>query len=158
MKKYAIETKWALFFFAAILLWTGLERAVGLHGTHIAHHPVYTNLFAIPAILIYVLALREKRDKYYGGSMSWKQGFMSGLIITMVVTILSPLAQWITHKLISPGYFSNAQAYAIETGKLSQDEAEVYFSLNNYLVQSMIGALILGVVTSAVVAIFVRKN
>lgn len=136
-----------------------LEKAVGLHSTHIDKHMYLTNLFAIPAILIYVLALREKKNKDYNGVMSFKQGFVSGLIITIIVTIFSPLTQWIISTIITPEYFPNVIAYSVETGyHNSLEEAQAYFNLENYMKQSAIGALIMGIITSAVVAFFVKSK
>ena len=43
-------------------------------------------------------------------------------------------------------------------GKMSLEEAEKYFSLQNYIIMSVVGALIMGVVTSALVALFVKKK
>lgn len=159
MEKFKLEIKWAFIFIAMSLLWMVLEKAVGLHSTHIDKHMYLTNLFAIPAILIYVLALREKKKKDYNGVMSFKQGFVSGLIITIIVAIFSPLTQWIISTIITPEYFPNVIAYSVETGyHNSLEEAQAYFNLENYIKQSAIGALIMGIITSAVVAFFVKSK
>jgi hypothetical protein len=157
MKKYQLEIKWGLIFTAVALLWMLFEKGMGWHGEKIAQHPTYTNIFAVLAIAVFVFALLDKR-KQLGGHMTWMQGFVSGVIISVIVTILSPLAQWLTHTVISPEYFSNAIAYSVETGLVSQEEAESFFNLQSYLVQGAIGSLMLGVVTSAIVALFVRKK
>jgi len=158
MKKFSIEIKWGVIFFVATLLWMVLERIAGLHSTNIARHAIFTNLFAIVAIVIYVLALLDKRKSFYQGKMSWKEGFISGLIIAVVVAILSPLGQLITHYLITPDYLNNAIQYAVSEGKLTQDAAEAYFSIKSYIIQSVMGALFMGAVTSAIVAFFVKKS
>ena len=159
MKKIRLEIKWALIFVLMSLLWMLLEKLVGLHDAHIDKHMYLTNLFAIPAIIIYVLALKDNKKKNYNGQMTYKQGFISGLIITAIVAFLSPLTQWITSTVITPEYFPNAIAYSLETGyHKSLEEAEAYFSLKNYIVQSVIGAIFMGVVTSAIVAFFVRTK
>jgi|SRR5690554_886374 len=159
MEKFKLEIKWAFIFIAMSLLWMVLEKAVGLHSTHIDKHMYVTNLFAIPAILIYVLALREKKTKDYNGVMSFKQGFVSGLIITIIVAIFSPLTQWIISTIITPEYFPTVISYSVETGYHSSlEEAEAYFNLQSYMVQSAIGALIMGIITSAVVAFFVKSK
>lgn len=155
---YKIEIKWALIFVVTALVWMTLEMLSGLHDTHIDKHAIYTNLFAIPAIAIYVFALREKRDSFYGGIMSYKQGFIAGLIITLIVTILSPVTQFITSTIITPDYFANVINYAVEQGEMTRDAAESYFNLKSYIIQGVIGAPVMGLLTTAVVAFFVKKK
>ena len=75
MKKYTTEIKWGLIFTIVALLWMVFERLMGWHGGNIARHATLTNLFAIPAIIIYVLALLDKRNNDLGGIMTWGQGF-----------------------------------------------------------------------------------
>lgn len=157
MKFRLIEVKWAAVFMLMGLLWMLLERATGLHDEHIDKHAIYTNLVTIPAILIYLLALLEKRKNDYHGFISYKQAFMSGLVITLLVTLLTPLSQWITLELITPHYFENAIAYGI---KIGQDEKELlgYFNFNNYLLLSILAAPVMGLITSALVSLFVMKK
>ena len=132
---------------------------MGWHGENIASHMIMTNIFAVFAIAVYVFALLEKRRVHYQGIMSWKEGFLSGLIMTLIITLLTPFSQLIVHYVISPEYFPNVIKYSVENGYYnSLEEAQDYFNLNNYLLQSAIGALIMGVITSAIVAIFVRRK
>ena len=156
MKNIRIEIKWALIFAAMSLTWMLIEKLAGLHDAHIDKHPIYTNFIAIPAIAVYVLALNDKRKNFYGGSMSYKQGFISGLILTLFVTLLSPLTQYITSTIITPDFFANAIEYAVSNSKTSREAAEAYFSLKNYIVQGLIGAPVMGIITTAIVAIFTR--
>ncbi|NCA86909.1 MAG: DUF4199 domain-containing protein [Clostridia bacterium] len=158
MKKFIIEIKWALIFVVMMLLWMLLERLFGLHDRNIEYHPLVTNFVAIPAIIVYVLALLDKRRNYYNGQMSYLQGFVSGVIITVIVTLLSPLSQLITSLVITPDYFHNVIEYTVTTGTMSRAEAEEYFTLNNYLVQTIMFTPVMGIFTSAVVAIFTRRT
>ena len=158
MNRYKTEVKWSIIFVVVMLLWMGFERLVGLHNEHIANHAVYTNFFAIFAIAMYVFALRDKKKIHFGGEMTWNQGFTTGLIITIIVTLLTPIVQWITHTVITPDFFENIRAYSIEQGMMTQEEASGYFSLSAYIVQSMIGALGMGIITSAIVANFTRTR
>ena len=158
MKNIKIELKWALIFIVVQLLWMVGEKAVGLHDTHIDQHATYTMLFALPAIAMYVFALLDKRKNFYGGAMTYLQGLKAGIIITVIVTLLTPLAQYIISTVITPDYFDNAIEYVVAHEQMTQQEAEDYFNLQAYLWQAVFGALLLGVVTSAVVAIFTRKK
>lgn len=158
MDRFKIELKWAIIFGIMSLFWMLLEKLAGLHNEHIDKHAVYTNFVAIPAIAIYVLGLLGKRKNYYQGVMTYKQGFITGAIITLIVTVLSPLSQYIISTLITPDYFSNMIDYAVRTKKMTQVEAENMFNLKSYMIQASIGALVMGLITSAIVAIFTKKK
>ena len=158
MKKYTTELKWAGIFIVVGFVWMIGERAVGLHSTHIDKHAIYTNLFAIPAIAIYVLALLDKRKNELKGSMTYKQGFMTGFIITLIITVLAPVTQWITSTIITPDYFTNAINHAVTSGATTQAEAEAFFSLGSYMLQATIGAFVMGLLTTLVVAAIVKTK
>lgn len=158
MQRLKLEIKWALIFIAVSLLWMLLERLTGLHDEHIDQHALYTNLVALPAILIYFLALRQMREKYYAGFMTYRQGFKTGLIITLLVCLLTPLSQYITSSIITPDYFENVSAYAVESGEMTKSEAVAYFNLSNYMLQSTIFTAFAGLITTAIMALVLRKN
>ncbi|PZX56712.1 DUF4199 domain-containing protein [Algoriphagus chordae] len=158
MKNIKIEIKWAIIFILMMLAWMVFEKSMGWHDEKIADHAAMTNWVAIPSIAIYIFALLDKRKNFYHGVMSYKQGFIAGLVITLIVAILSPLTQYITSEFITPDYFTNVSKYAVEMGKMTSAEAEEYFNLKSYIIQSMIGALVMGLLTSAIVAIFVKSK
>lgn len=157
MNKHIIELKWAIIFMVSMLLWMVLEKVSGLHNEHVSMHSSLTNLFAIVAFTVYILALWEKRKFSYGGIMTWKQGFISGLIISAIIAILSPIGQLISHYVISPDFFTNVAAEAVRQKMMTSDEAANYFNFKNYLIQSVAGALIMGLVTSAIASLIVTN-
>ena len=80
-------------------------------------------------------------------------------MITFFVAILSPPAQWIISEIITPEYFPNVIAYSVASGyHNSLEEAQAYFNLENYMIQSVVGALVMGVITSVVVAFVIRSK
>ncbi len=158
MKNIKIEIKWAIIFSLATLAWMLLEKSLGWHDKKIADHATLSLFFSIPAILVYVFALLDKKKNFYSGRMSFKQGFVSGLIITGIVVVLSPFTQIIISEVITPEYFNNVIAYSVSSGQMTQEEAEGMFNLKSYILQSLIGALIMGILTSAIVAFFVRTK
>lgn len=158
MSKFRIEIKWAVIFALATLLWMVFEKSIGWHDVLIEKHAIYTNFFAIIAIAVFVLALLDKRKVDFNGKMNWKQGFISGIFLSVIIAVLSPLTQYITNTFITPEYFPNIIKFAVDSGKMSQEAAESYFSLKSYALQSFFGALTMGIVTSAIVAFFVKKQ
>lgn len=158
MSRYKIEIKWAIIFVAMTLLWMFLEKIAGFHSDRIDKHATFTNFIAIPAIAVYVFALLDKRRNFYNGAMTYKQGFICGLIITGIVTVLSPVTQYITSEIITPNYFANAIRNVVDSRKMEQAEAEKYFNLQSYIMQALIGTPVMGIITTAIVAIFSRKK
>lgn len=158
MKSFEIEIKWAFIFTAMGLFWMVLERMFGLHDIHIAKHAIYTNFVAIPAVAVYVYALLDKKKNYYKGKMTYKQGLLSGIFISVGVTVLSPLSQLITSTLISPDYFNIVIQYVVSQGQMTQAQAVDYFNLKSYIIQSVFFAPVMGVLTSLIVAFAVKSR
>lgn len=159
MNRIKIEIKWAVIFSIAGLIWMVLEKVSGLHSTYIDYHLYLTNLFAIPAILMMVLALKDKKKNFYNGHMTYLQGLGAGIILSMFIALLSPLTQWITTYLITPEYFPNVIKRSVEIGYFkTTEEAQAQFNYRNYAIQGAVGALIMGIVTTAIAMIFIRSK
>jgi hypothetical protein len=158
MKNLSIEVKWAFLFSLATLAWMFVEKSLGWHDEKIAYHPYLTNIFAVVAITIYVFALLDKRKNYFKGVMNYKQGFISGAILSLFVAILSPLIQYIINKFITPDYFKNAIDYSVTAGEMNREAAETYFNIQSYMIQASFGALLMGLLTAAVLAFFLKSK
>ena len=159
MNTVKIEIKWAILFNIMTLVWMLLEKLSGLHGKYIDYHLYLTNLFAIPAIWFMVLALKDKKKNFYNGNMSYKQGLISGIIVSLFIAILSPLTQWITSYVITPEYFPNVIKRSVELGYYKTTaEAEANFNFKNYAINSTIFSFVFGLVTTAIAMIFIRTK
>ena len=159
MKSIKIEIKWAIIFSLMGLVWMLLEKWSGLHDKYIDYHLYLTNLFAIPAIWVMVLALKDKKKSFYNNNIDYKQGLMSGIILSLFIAALSPLTQWITSFVISPGYFPNVIKRSVEIGYYKTTaEAAANFNYKNYAIQGAIAAFVMGVVTTAIAMIFIRTK
>lgn len=158
MKNYQIEIKWGVIFFAASLLWMYFEKLMGWHDVLISQHAIYTNFFGLIAIAVYLFAIHDKRKNFFQGKMSWKQGFVAGVILTIVIALLAPIGQLVTHYLISPEYFENAIEHTVAINSMKREDAEAYFSLSSYIIQSIAGALMMGVVTAAIAALILKRE
>lgn len=159
MKNIKIEIKWTIIFSIAGLLWMVLEKLCGLHGENIDYQMYLTNLFAIPAIWMMVLALKDKKKNFYGGQMTYKQGIISGIILSVMIALLSPLTQWVTSYFISPEYFPNVIKRSVELGYYkTTTDAEANFNYQNYAIQGAIGALGMGILTTAIAMILIQTK
>lgn len=159
MGRFRIEAKWALIFSLMTLAWMVLEKVSGLHGKYIDYQYYLTNLFAIPAIAVMVLALKDKKQNFFNGNMSYLNGLITGIVLSLFIAILSPLTQWIISYVISPEYFPNVIKRSVELGYYkSVAEAEAFFNYKNFAIQSAIGALVMGILTTAIAMIFIRTK
>jgi len=156
MNKFKTEIKWGLIFVVTQIAWFLIEGLMGWHSDKIAQHDTMTMLFIPIAFLVYFLALRDKRTTL-GGTMTFKEGFIAGLIITAVVTILTPLVQYLFSTVIAPDFFANKISYSVETGLMTQPKADAFFNLPSFMVMSAIFAPVMGILTSAIMA-FVCKT
>ena len=159
MAHLRIEIKWAIYFSLMTLAWMVLEKLTGLHGKYIDYHLYLTNLFAIPAIWFMVLALQDKKTSHFKGNMSYKLGLLSGIILSAFIALFSPLTQWIITYVITPEYFPNVIRRSVEIGYYqTTEEAEAQFNFRNYAINSTLFAFIFGVITTAIVMIFVQTK
>lgn len=157
-KSIKLELKWAILFSVALLFWMFFERLLGWHDEKIADHYWLTLLFMPIAILLFYLGIKEKRRRFFNGKLTWLQGFLTGLKISLFVALLSPLANWLTHTYITPKYFENIINYSVTNELMTIEAANDYFNLSSYMWQSAFGALGLGIVTSAIVAMLLRRK
>jgi hypothetical protein len=159
MKNVKIELKWAIVFSVMMLLWMLLEKIVGLHSAHIDKHEYVSNLFVIPAVIVYVLALKDKKKIFYQGLISYKQGVVAGIILSVIITLIYPLVQWTISYVITPEYFHNAIAYSLETGYYkTREESEAFFNFKNYVILGAAWALCLGIITSLTAMVFLKTK
>lgn len=158
MKKIGIEIKWGIFFSLASLIWMILEHTLGLHDQYIAKQPIYTNLFAFVAIALYIASIRDKKINYFNNDMNWQQGFLSGVVLSIVICVFSPLVQYISFVWISPDFFDNIIKYYVDKKTQTQSQAQELFNLSSYVKQGIYGSLSMGVITSAIVAHFLKTN
>ena len=153
-----LEIKWAILFSMAVMLWMLLEKLSGLHDQYFTYDIYLTNLFAIPAITMIVLTLKEKKGKFYQGSMNYMQGLISGFILSIIITIISPLTQYITTYYTTPDYFPNVNKRSFELGYCTTTEkAKSNFNYQNYAIQGAIFALVMGISTTAIAMLFFCK-
>jgi len=158
VKDYSIEVKWASILAVMMLVWMYIEKLAGLHDEYIDWQSFYTNFIVLPAMLIYVLALLDKRERFYNGRMTYIQGFKSGAAITVMLAIFSPMVQYITYTITSPEYFPNAINYTISNGWLTKETAAALFNLKAFQIDTVINVLLVGLLASTVISLFTRKR
>lgn len=157
MKKIYIEFKWAIIFSIALLCWILLEKKMGWDN-NIENFWWLTLLFGPFAILLYLLALREKRRRVFGGEMTWTQGLITGAVISLFVALLSPLTEYVTYNIFTQENFNTIAETSVTNNLMANTKMNDIFNINHYRWQSAFGLFIFGVITSGISAFFVRKK
>lgn len=158
MKNFSIEIKWALRFTLLTLAWAIGEKAIGLHDEHIENYGMYTNLFVIPALLFFYLAIREKKKYVYNNSMTFRQGFVAGLVMSGIIALFTPAVQYVIYKSITPHFFDTIIDYKVKNHYITLENAKIYFNLKTYIIESSFTALSKGFITGALVSLFLRNK
>jgi hypothetical protein len=90
--------------------------------------------------------------------MTFRQGFVCGVILSFIISLLNPLAQLVIYKSITPDFFDTIIAYKVKNGYLSIENAKVYFNLKTYMIESTFIGLSKGIITGAIVSVFIRNK
>lgn len=158
MKNRILEWKYAAIVAAAGFLWVCLEFAVGLHTKYISLHPQLTMLALVPIIALISMGISAKKQAL-GADATAGKIFISGVLIGVFGIPFSLLGLYIFHTFVNPHFFADFTAYAVEHQLSTQAEAEAYFNLKNYMLQSAIGtALMTWIVASISTLVWWLRN
>jgi hypothetical protein len=157
MEKFKIEFKWASMFTAINLLWIYLEKYLGLHGEHIDYHSIVSLVMLLPFGFCIFMSLRQKREEYYKGVMTWQKAFGSGALLSLLVAGLSPGPIYVMSQYVSPDFFDNAIAKSVDMGATSE-MANQFFNLNTYISQAIMFYLAFGIMMSAIVGLIIKNK
>ena len=117
MKKLGIEIKWVALITCLTVLCFVVEKFMGWHNQ--ANHNISSILISFIGLYLlifvcYYLAYREIKQNIYQNNWSFKEAFKFGLLLTSMVAILNPIAQYIMYESISPDYFEQQKAFIIK--------------------------------------------
>ena len=150
MNNWRIEIRYAVLINLLMLLWLATEFLVGLHDTFIQFHPYVTMLAIVIPVACSRLAISAKTEEL-NGKISFKQAFVTGAVIAVLSAVLMVGTQYVFHALINPDFFDNMVAYSVKQAELkgidtatATTDAQRYFNLTAYLLQSSIFALVFG--------------
>jgi len=100
------ETKWAIIATVVLFIWMFIEKLAGLQTAEKFGAWAIVDLIAklVMWVVIFLLFLREKRDGDFGGSMSWKQGFWSAAVMSLVFIPLGAMAVYLFLCCVNPNF------------------------------------------------------
>ncbi|WP_417885668.1 DUF4199 domain-containing protein [Zunongwangia sp.] len=159
MKKFKTEIKWALIFSLAKLAWITLEKSLGWHDVNISKQSFYSLLFGFIAVAIYFMASIEKRRKVFKNeTFTWQNGFVSGIILTGFIAVLTPITQLIALHYISPNFLENMIAYNVDHLGMSAKNVNTFYSTKMFIILEIFNVLGMGIGTAALIALLTKKK
>ncbi|MGX1024529.1 DUF4199 domain-containing protein [Flavobacterium sp. CS20] len=157
MEKFKIEFKWASIFTGINLIWIYIEKYLGLHDKYIDYQSIVSLVMLLPLSLCIYMSLKQKREDYYKGEMTWQKAFISGSLLSLLVAGLSPGPVYVMSQYVSPDFFEVARTTNVARG-MSEKFAEQLFNLNTYISQAIMFYLAFGVMISAVIGLVVKRQ
>lgn len=153
MNKYAIEIKWSIIFAVVYLFWLYVEKFLGFHSLKAVQEPIFNLLFTPISVLLIFLCIKEKKKVVHQNTMGWKEGFASGIILSLLLSVTTTLVVYVFFTTISPNFFELAieQTKKTETAKLS-------FNLPSFIKNNIFDKLSFGVVIAAFVSFALKTK
>lgn len=150
------EFKWAALMSALLLLWLTTLKFLGLQEPErIEVFVLVVNAYYLLLFGMYILAIRERKNKQRG-YISRRDAFLTGLLITLFLVVLSPLNMAIFYYLINPNFFRAMIEFNVANG-MTEQVAQNDYNLSNYIFTSMLMNFIAGGVFSAIGALLLQK-
>jgi hypothetical protein len=155
----SLEWKWGLWIGGANLIWLLLSWLLGMHGNGVGMIQVMFAISFFLSLAGYVLAFRALL--LAEPETSFVEGIRSGAIIAGVSAILAILGQVVYFTFLNPGWTDylvgqtrlHYESMGVDGPQLDAllAQAQVAYGFKNYVIQSGLGALVLGMVFSAVI-------
>ncbi|MCH8524821.1 MAG: DUF4199 domain-containing protein [Balneolales bacterium] len=152
-----IELKFGLLYAAATLIWISIEYLLGFHSTYIVLHPYASFLFLFVAIAVIYQGMKSRKE-FHNGEITYGQLFLSGVYITIVAVLVSPLTNYVFHSFINQDFFEAMIRMSIDQMRMTEDMAREHFNLKRYTQLNIVFGLISGVVISLFTAAILRKR
>jgi hypothetical protein len=150
-----IELRYAVLTSLLVLLWLIMEFEIGLQDKYVAFHPYISLLAFLIPVVTYRLAIREKIEEKYG-KLSFKQAFVSGLLMTFFCSILAVPIQIGFQKLVNPDFFETMITYTAQKSHSTMEQAAQYFNPRNYIAEQVLYTFIIGTIISLILAFRMR--
>ncbi|MEM6278033.1 MAG: DUF4199 domain-containing protein [Verrucomicrobiota bacterium] len=162
----SLELRWGLIIGGANMLWLFGSYYLGMHDRGLAAIQAITLVSVMISVMGYMLAIRALMQDY--PETQYLEGIRYGAIIAGIVASIADLSQVIYFKVVNPGWTAKmvemSRLYYLQQG-LPETQAEEYskaaektFGLPSYLLQASLGAIIIGVLSTAIILLIFRKS
>jgi Protein of unknown function (DUF4199) len=104
MKNLKTEIKYAVFSAIALVLWVLIEHLLGFNTSRMEIGEYTQPIIAIVVLIFLFFGIREKRNKDFGGTLTFLQGLKTAFFISLFYALLQGLWFAVYSKIINPEY------------------------------------------------------
>jgi len=154
MRTLRAETKWGLLLPLIAFVLFILYMVLGLQSREnwATGQWVDFGVGLVLLIAVYVLTIREVREKDFGGSLSWRQGFWAGATLTLIMIPVSSFLLWIFTEFINPEYLQIWGEKMVEGGYAGTP------GWGTYLQVHVVSSAVIGLLLSLIVPLFLKRK
>lgn len=160
-----LELRWGAIIGLASMVWLYLSYYLGMHTSGLGRIQVMSAIGVLILVVGFVLAMR--RIHASTPEMTFFEGALSGVRVAGIVAGFALLTQVGYFLMVHPGWtdymVGETEAYYRARGVEGEaldayaEGARTTFGFRSYLLQSALGALFFGIVTSLVTLAFLRR-
>ena len=161
------EFKYGLFSSFLLIIWMIIVYTLLFPNYHQFGSYISIIAFFIPFAGIY-FGIKEKKLRSNFGYISFNEAFKSGMIITLIISVIMMVFVYVYYEYINPGYvdYLSAEAQKVLLGNNASREeinAEITivkydYGLNVQMIRQTLYVLAGGTITSLIAAFFLKKT
>ena len=162
----SLELRWGIIIGLANLVWLYLSCFLGMHDQGLGMIQVMTLVSVLISVFGFLFALRALMRQV--PETQYLEGVRAGAIIAGTVAVIAAVAQVGYFKVINPGWtdymVEMTRAHYLESWLSENESAEFAegarktFGLPSYMLQSALGALLIGMMSTAIIMAFLTKR
>jgi hypothetical protein len=158
------ELKYGLITGFGVSIYVMIEYLLGFHTTRpdIGEYSGYFS--SVIPIVALLFAIKEKRSRSFGGYISFWQGFITGMVVTVISALIITGFFVVYNEYINPEgtrYISDWRAEQMREQNISEDaiavSIEEYNAMNNPLF-IFAGTFLMGLLITAILAFLLRRK
>jgi hypothetical protein len=163
-----IGVKWGIILGVAVCVWTLLLHVLGFYTTRLQLGQYADIIATVIPIVILSLAIRERRARNPGQTLTIGQGLSTGVVTGLVSVPITAGFLWIYHHYINPRWMDllvawkeeqmRAQAKTPETISATMDAMRASATDRAQLIGALVGTLVLSLALSLFIAAILRRR
>lgn len=151
------EILWGSIAGLSSLLWILGEWALGFHTVYLEQYANASLAWGVAFIVCVLLGMLQKRNAV-GLVYTRGVGIRTGLFVTTIAVGVKPIIWWLYAQVLNTSFFSTLIAYEVSMGNAKATQAELLYNWRTFMLLSMVGTLVLGVLSTLFISWFIKAK